>query len=189
MQRRDLESAAAKHTFLRGLYGIPLGLLFTIAALGNWEVGSFAEPWFFILAVLAVFAASLPIVRYYDEHYGRLSPSTHQQLKGLAALAAAVAVMGLGAWALRDAPVNAIAVSFSLVMLISYAMGPGLLPHHYAIWGGLLVIGALPVWTGGDPSNVGLLLAGVGVAISGVLDHRTFVRTFGPATVHGDASA
>jgi hypothetical protein len=29
----------------------------------------------------------------------------------------------------------------------------------------------------------------VGVAISGVLDHRAFVRTFGPATVHGDASA
>lgn len=189
MDRRDLESAAAKHTFLRGLYGIPLGLLCIIAALGNWAVGPFAQPWFFLLAVLAVFAGTLPIVRYYDEHYGRLSPSTHQQLKAFAATLAAVAVMVLGAIALHDLPVNGIAVSFSLVMLISYAMGPGLLPHHYAIWGGLLVIGALPVWTGEDPSNVGLILAGAGVIASGILDHRAFVRTFGPAGAHGDASA
>ena len=189
MERRDLESAAAKHTFLRGLHGIPLGVLFIIAALGNWEVGPFAEPWFFILAVLVVFAASLPIVRHYDEHYGRLSPSTQQQLKGAAALVAAVAVMAGGAWVLHDLPVNAIAVSFSLVMLLSYAMGPGLLPHHLVIWGGLLVAGGLPVWTGDDPSNAGLVMAGIGVIASGVLDHRAFVRTFGPATVPGDASA
>jgi len=189
MQRRDLESAAVKHTFLRGLFGIPLGVLFIIAALGNWQVGPFAQPWFFIIVVVGVFAASLPIVRHYDEHYGRLSPSTHQQLKGAAALAAAVAVMAAGSWALKDLPVNPIAISFSLVMLISYGMGPGLLPHHYVIWGGLLAIGALPVWTGEDPSNVGLMLAGVGVIASGLLDHRAFVRAFGPATLPGDASA
>jgi hypothetical protein len=187
MERRQLESAAAKHTFLRGLFGIPLGALLVIAALGNWAVGPFAQPWFFILSVLAVFAAALPIVRHYDEHYGRLSPSTHQQLKGAAATAAAVAVMALGAYALHDLPVNAIAASFSLVMLISYAMGPGLLPHHYVIWGGLLVVGALPVWTGEDPSNIGLVLAGAGVIASGLLDHRAFVHMFGPA--HGDAAA
>src|SRR6478735_5320942 len=127
MERRELESAAAKHTYLRGLFGIPLGLLLLIAALGNWAVGPFAEPWFFLLAVLAVFAGTLPIVRHYEEHYGRLSPSTHQQLKGFAAVVAAVGVMVLGAYALHDLPVNAIAVSFSLVMLLSYAMGPGLL--------------------------------------------------------------
>ena len=189
MERRQLESAAAKHTFLRGLFGIPLGLLLLIAALGNWAVGPFAQPWSFVVAVLAVFAGTVPIVRHYEEHYGRLTPSTRQQLIGLAATAAAVAVMVLGAYVLHDLPVNAIAVSFSLVMLISYAMGPGLLPHHYVIWGGLLVIGALPVWTGDDPSNVGLVLAGAGVVASGILDHRAFVRMFGPATAHGDASA
>jgi hypothetical protein len=189
MQRRDLESAAAKHTFLRGLFGLPLGALLLIAALGNWAVGPFAKPWFFILAVLAVFAATLPIVRYYDEHYGRLSPSTRQQLKGGAAVFAAVAVMGLGARALHALPVNSIAALFALVMLISYAMGPGLLLHHYVIWGGLLVVGALPAWTGDDPSNIGLILAGAGMIASGILDHRAFVRAFGPATVSGDASA
>ena len=51
------------------------------------------------------------------------------------------------------------------------------------------MIGALPVWTGEDPSNVGLILAGAGTIASGILDHRAFVRTFGPATVPGDASA
>ena len=189
MERRELESAAAKHTFLRGLFGIPLGVLCVIAALGNWEVGPFAQPWFFLLAVLAVFVATLPIVRHYDEHYGRLSPSARQQIKATVAVVAAIAVMAAGAWLLHDLPVNGIAVSFSLVMLLSYAMGPGLLPHHYAIWGGLLVIGALPVWTGEDPSNVGLMLAGAGLIVSGLLDHRAFVRTFGPAGAHGDASA
>jgi hypothetical protein len=189
MERRELESAAAKHTFLRGLFGIPLGLLFVVAALGNWAVGPFAQPWFFLLAVLALFVGTLPIVRHYDEHYGRLSPSTHQQIKGAVSVVAAVAVMAAGAVALHGLPVNGIAVSFSLVMLLSYAMGPGLLPHHYVIWGGLLVIGALPVWTGEDPSNVGLILCGAGVIASGMLDHRAFVRTFGPANAHGDASA
>jgi hypothetical protein len=135
-----------------------------------------------------VFVASLPIVRHYDEHYGRLSPSTQQQLKGGAAVVAAVAVMAGGAFALHGLPVNAMAVSFSLVMLLSYAMGPGLLTHHLVIWGGLLVVGAVPVW-GDDPSNVGLVVAGIGVIASGILDHRTFVRTFGPAAVSGDASA
>lgn len=49
------------------------------------------------------------------------------------------------------------------------------------VWGALLVIGALPVWNGADPSNIGLLLAGLAVILNGALDHRLFVRTFGPA--------
>jgi hypothetical protein len=48
------------------------------------------------------------------------------------------------------------------------------------VWGALLVAGALPVWTGDDPSNIGLLLAGVAIMVDGVLDHRLFVQTFGP---------
>ena len=75
--------------------------------------------------------------------------------------------------------VNATAVSFALVMLISYAIGVGLKAHHLIIWGGLLVVGALPVWNGADPSNTGLVLAGVAIMLSGIFDHRLFVRTFG----------
>jgi hypothetical protein len=49
----------------------------------------------------------------------------------------------------------------------------------------LLVVGALPVWTGEDPSNIGLLLAGVAVILSGLFDHRLFLRTFGGRTADG----
>ena len=95
-------------------------------------------------------------------------------------------------WSL-DLPVNAIAVTFALLMLISYAIGVGLKTHHVIVWGALLVAGALPVWNGPDPSNIGLLLAGVAIMVSGVFDHRRFVRTFGPprgvACENGDVAA
>ena len=75
---------------------------------------------------------------------------------------------------------NPIAVPFAIVMLLSYAVGVGLKTHHVIIWGALLVAGALPVWTGDDPSNTGLWLSGMAVMVCGVFDHRLFVRTFGP---------
>jgi hypothetical protein len=64
-------------------------------------------------------------------------------------------------------------------MLLSYAIGVGLKAHHLVIWGALLVAGALPVWSGADPSNIGLVLTGIAVMASGVFDHRVFVATFG----------
>ena len=64
-------------------------------------------------------------------------------------------------------------------MLLTYAIGVGLKAHHVVIWGALLLAGALPVWTGADPSNIGLVMAGVAVMLSGIFDHRLFVRTFG----------
>jgi hypothetical protein len=64
-------------------------------------------------------------------------------------------------------------------MLLSYAVGVGLKAHHRIIWGGLLLAGALPVWNGSDPSNIGLVMSGVAVMVSGVFDHRLFIRTFG----------
>jgi hypothetical protein len=70
-------------------------------------------------------------------------------------------------------------------MLISYGIGVGLKTHHKIIWGGLLLAGAVPAWTGADPSNIGLVVAGVGVAVSGVFDHRLFVKIFGPAAGKG----
>ena len=189
MHRATLENAAAKYSYLRGLFSIPLGLLFVLAALGNWQVGPLREPWVFVVVALAIGATCLPISRYYNDHYGRLSPSDAQQARLAVALVASVAVMAAGSWAMRDLPVNGIAVCFSLVILLSYGLGVGLMPHHVLIWGGLLVAGALPVWTGEDPSNVGLVLAGAGVIASGILDHRLFVRTFGPPTVAGHVSA
>jgi hypothetical protein len=76
-------------------------------------------------------------------------------------------------------PVNPVAVTFALLMLVWYATIVGLKPHHVIIWGALLLAGALPVWNGADPSNIGLVLAAVAVMLSGIFDHRLLVYTFG----------
>jgi hypothetical protein len=187
MQRRDLETAAASYSYLRGLLFIPLGGLFILAALGNWEVGPLRHTWAFLVIAAALGLVYLLINRYYVENYGRLTPSTRQQVRAGAAVAVAVAAVLGGSLLLRsradwslDLPVNAVAVTFALVMLISYGVGVGLKAHHLIIWGALLVTGALPVWNGADPSNIGLMLAGMAVMLSGVFDHRVFVDTFGP---------
>lgn len=69
-------------------------------------------------------------------------------------------------------------------MLIYYASGVGLGVHHKVIWGSMLIGGLLPVWgalSPDDKSFVGLLVIGVAYIVSGVFDHRVFVRTFGSA--------
>jgi hypothetical protein len=190
MRRRNLETAAANYSYLRGLFFIPLGMLFILAALANWEVGPLRHIWAFPVAAVLVGVACLPIAHYYNENYGRVSLSTSQQVRGAVAVLIGLAVMVGGSSLMRshadwslDLPVNAIAVSFAVIMLISYAIGVGLKTHHVIIWGALLVAGALPVWNGADPSNIGLVLAGVAVMANGVFDHRLLVRTFGSSEV------
>jgi hypothetical protein len=182
MDRRTLETAAAKYSYLRGLLFIPGGLLLIVAALGNAAVGPFRHDWVFVLAVAVLGVAALLINRYYNDNYGRLRASPREQARAVIVVFVSIAVM-VGGSVLRnalDVPVNPIAVSFAIVMLITYAVGVGLKTHHVIIWGGLLVCGALPVWTGDDPGNTGLWLSGVAVMVCGVFDHRLFVRTFGP---------
>src|ERR1039457_5337142 len=195
MQRRHLETAAASCSYLRCLFFIPAGVLFMITALENRGVG---PAWAFPVVVAAAGAACLPIARYYSQNYWRLSPSARQQVRGGAALVIGLAVMTGGAFLMRsradwslNLPVNAIAVSFALFMLVSYAIGVGLKAHHVLVWGALLVAGALPVWNGADPSNIGFVLAGSALMASGYFDHRLFVRTFGSPGVpdNGDSDA
>jgi hypothetical protein len=185
-QRRTLKTAAANYQYLRGLFFVPLGTLFVVAALGNWEVGPLRHAWTFPLAIAVIGAACVPISRFYNDNYGRISQSAEQQARGAAAVVAGLAVVVVGSLLLRsrvswslDLPVNATAVTFAVVMLISYAVGVGLRAHHVAIWGALLVGGAVPLWDGSDPSNVGLVLAGGALMLCGVFDHRLFVDTFG----------
>lgn len=185
VERRKLESAAASYSYLKGLYLILLGMLFILAALTNWEVGPI---WLFPAGVVVVAAVSLPITRYYHENYGRVRPSTRQQARGAVAVVVGLLVMVGTAFLLRseaawslDLPVNATAASLAMVMLVSNAINVGLKAHHWIIWGALLVVGLLPVWNGADPSNVGLVIAGVAMMVTGVFDHRLLVRTFGSA--------
>ena len=191
MDRRTLETAAAKYSYLRGLLFIPGGLLGVVAALGNAAVGPFRHDWVFFLAVAVLGVATLLINRYYNDNYGRLRPSSRQQARATVLVVVAIAVMVGGSMLLNalDLAMNPIAVPFAIVMLLSYGFGVGLKAHHVIIWGALLVAGALPVWTGDDPSNTGLWLSGVAVMVCGVFDHRLFVRTFGQPELPAHAGA
>ena len=126
MQRKNLETAAANYSYLRGLFFIPLGMLFILAALANWEVGPLRHIWAFPVAAVLVGVTCLPIAHYYNENYGRVSLSTSQQVRGAVAVLIGLAVMVGGSSLMRsqadwslDLPVNAIAVSFAVIMLIT----------------------------------------------------------------------
>lgn len=186
--------------YLRGLFLVPLGGTSILAGLGNWEVAPLRHAGVFLAVLVAIGLTTPAISRYYNERYGRLRPSTTEEVRAAVSMVICIAVMFGGALLLRsrigwslDLPVNAIAIAFALVMLITYQIGVGLKAHHVVVWGAVLVAGALPVWTGADPSNVGLVMSGVALMISGLLDHRLFVRTFGsssaPALENGNARA
>ena len=63
VERKELESAAARVTYLRGLLAIPLGLLLIVTGLGNLAWGPFARDWVFVasVAVLAERDVSTPV--------------------------------------------------------------------------------------------------------------------------------
>jgi hypothetical protein len=199
MDRKHLENAAAAYSYLRGLLGVPAGALLIVAALGNWAVGPFRSTWFFVVSVLALGGAGLAIVRYYREHYGRISVSARHEARTAVAAALGVAVM-IGAeflarsnasWSL-DLPVNPPAIGIALCLLIYSGLTVGPKIRYLVIWGGLFVVGAVPLWNGGDPSNVGLVLAGFAAIAAGIVDHVLFVRTFGPPRLqleNGDVGA
>jgi hypothetical protein len=200
MHRQKLESAAAEYSQLRGLLGIPLGLLIVLCALANWSLGPLRHGWVFLLGVLLIALACLRISRFYEEHYGRVTLSTRQTVRAGMAAAITVPVVFGGSLLLRsradwslDLPVNPVAASLALVMLGTYAATVGLRTHHVVICGALLIAGLAPVWNGSDPSNIGLVLAGAATIATGILDHRLLVRTFGPPEgldlADGDAGA
>ena len=183
MERKQLETAAAHVTHLRGLLAVPLGLLFIVTGLGNLAgarsstIGSSSRS----VAILA--AAALLINRFYQDRYGRVTLTTRQQVRLTVAsfiLFAAGLVGGTILDSTFDLPVSLFACSFALAMLAWFAICVGLRTHHVVIWGSLLIVGLLPVW-GNLPDKVSVAWLPIGVATiaAGLFDHRALVRTFG----------
>jgi hypothetical protein len=176
MDTSQLWSAAAEHRYLRGLIQVPVGLLFVAAALGNEHWGPLGNDWVFVAVMVLLGGAAVGISRFYDERYGRVTPTADREAKAIG-----MALRSRADWSL-DLPVNPIPAVFGLVGLAYSATVVTLRPHHVVIWGSLAVAGLLPVWSGDDPSNAGLVMCGVAVMANGVFDHLSLARTLSPAT-------
>ena len=131
MDRRTLETAAAKYSYLRGLLFIPGGLLVIVAALGNAAIGPFRHDWVFVLAVAAARRRrACSINRYYNENYGRLqpvvAPAGARHDRSSSSRSRSWSAGRMLARLRSTCPSTPIAVPFAIVMLISYAVGVGL---------------------------------------------------------------
>ncbi len=184
MERKDLESAAAKVTYLRGLIGIPVGLLFILTGLGNLQWGPFANDWVFIGCLTVIGLAGLAIYLYYNANYGRATLSRGRQVRyALSCIPFGLAMVGGPILDSKlDLPVSLFAAGFALAMLAWFALCVGLQTHHVVIWGALLVVGLLPVWGGqSDKVSVAFMAMGVACIAAGTFDHLALVRSFGRA--------
>lgn len=184
MERRELESAAVRVTYLRGLLAIPLGLLFIVTGLGNLGWGPFAHDWVFIGSVVVIAGTALGITRYYQDHFGRVTLTKRQQVRYTVASFILFGGGMIGGSVLDstfDLAISLFAVAFASAMLVWFAICVGLKAYHLIIWGSLLVAGLLPVW--GDLSDrvsVAWIPIGAATILAGIFDHRALVRGFGP---------
>ena len=183
MERKQLESAAARNHYLRGLLAIPFGVVWVICGLGNMEWGPFRYLWTVPVGVVLCGVAYLLLMRYYNDNYGRATPKGGPRAV-LGFVATLVMIGGPILVQALDLPFNGFGLAWSVVALGYYAATVGLRAHHIVIWGSLLVASLVPLW--GDPRttdtlNYGLLMIGVAAMATGVFDHRLLVRAFGPA--------
>jgi hypothetical protein len=185
MERKELETAAAHVTYLRGLLATPLGMMFIITGLGNLGWGPLGDPLVFIGFLLVLAAAWFGINRYYNDHYGRVTRSHRQQLRYTIASFILFPVAMVGGPILDasvDLPVSAFAAALALAMLAWFAICVGLRARHLIIWGALLVTALLPVWGAlADKISVAWLPIGVATIVAGIFDHRALARAYGPA--------
>jgi hypothetical protein len=185
MERRELERSAARVTYLRGLLAVPLGVVMLASAAGNLEWGPYRNGAVFIATVVAMAAVALGVYRWYDQHYGRVRLGSAQQARFTVASFTCFGIgLSLGAYldTRLDVPISVTLVLFGLAMLVWFALCVGLRPDHYVVWGGLVVVGLLPLWGHlHDRTSVAWLPMGVAVIVAGLLDHRALVQNFGPA--------
>lgn len=188
MERKDVTTAVAENSYFRGLFGVLGGMLMILAALGNAAWGPLEHDSAFIAGVVVLGVAALGLTRYYNDRYGRSRPTIRHHRRMAVAMFVGAPAVFLGSlllssrasWSL-NLPLNTIAISMALIMLMVGAATVGLRLHHLVVFGTLLVAGLLPVWEReGMSGNTGLWMAGIAIIISGLLDHWLLVRRFGP---------
>lgn len=188
MERKNLESAAANYSCLRGLHAIPLGIVIVLSGVTNMGWGPLPPVWVFSVAVLLAGVAYWRITRFYEENYGRITPSRSTQARVAVGTVLSILVASGGVhldWN-HDLPINATAAAFGLLMLVCYGINVSLRKHHLILCGGLLAAGLLPVWGAVEPDlkiNLGLILAGFVIMATGIFDHGVLKRTFGDLDV------
>jgi hypothetical protein len=186
VNRRELETAAARATYLRGLTAVPLGLLFLLTGLGNlgWEPAT--RPVVFLACIAVLATAWVGITRFYDDRYGRVRLAKRQQLRFTLASLACFGASLIGGSTLDfrlDLPVSVFVISFGVAMLVWTAICVGLRGDHLLVWGALIVVGLTPLWGGPtDNTSAGWLPIGLATILAGLLDHRALSRTFGPVS-------
>jgi hypothetical protein len=145
-----------------------------------------------LIGIFAVFVAvsllvSRLIERHYRTHHGEVTPSATSRRKNVIAFVAWVAVLFIGAnrflfWS-PDSRYCVFAVALALATFAYYAILTGPRMHHIAIWGAIAVAGLLPIWggLGEDRDPVAMVILGVGLIASGLLDQRFLVRSLDAA--------
>jgi hypothetical protein len=182
MDRKGLELAASKVAYLRGLLAVPLGALFLLTGLGNLGWGPLRSPWVFLTCLAGLVLTWAAINRYYNEHYGRVSPGHRPLVRYVVPWTvfpgALIGGRLLQTW--LHPPVSLVAALFAVAMLTWYTLCVHLQAHHVVIWGGLLIVALVPVWGSfADDASVALLPIGAATIINGVMDHWALVRGFG----------
>jgi hypothetical protein len=186
MDRHQLETAAVRATYLRGLTSVPLGLLFLLTGLGNLGWAPATKPLVYLACIAVLAVAWAGISRYYDVHYGRIRLQKQRQLRLTLACAVCFGAALIGGSALDfrlDLSVSVFAVAFGVAMLVWSSICVGLRVDHVLVWGALIVVGLVPVWGGpADNTSAAWLPIGVATIIAGLLDHRALSRRFRPVS-------
>ncbi len=185
MERKQIEAVALNYPpqYVQGLYAIPIGIGWFMTGLTNL-ISQPTASWILVGGLLLCLGAWLGITRYYQNNFGRATPTKSRRIRyGLAIFTSFVVFIGADQLTRimfgrpPDRPMSSYAASWSLGMLVFFGMTIGVKMHHIVIWGSLFVIGVLPIWgLNANRDAIAAFPIGVAIILSGLMDHRLLVR-------------